>query len=136
MAVKKYGYIFGVALFIIAIGFFIFSTFFKKPDAVENYPSQGTDIIAFGDSLVEGIGATTGNDFVSLLSKKIDRPIINLGHSGDTTAQGFARLSELNSYHPQVVFLLLGGNDHLQKVPIAETFDNLSTIIVKDRLRL
>src|SRR5512145_192612 len=31
-------------------------------------PTNGTSIVAFGDSLVEGRGATPGNDFVSVLS--------------------------------------------------------------------
>ena len=78
---------------------------------ITNYPSRGTDIIAFGDSLVEGMGSSGGNDFVSLLSKKIDQPIINLGHSGDTTEDGVKRIGELDKYNPKIVILLLGGND-------------------------
>lgn len=96
---------------------------------VRNYPSQGTDIVAFGDSLVEGVGATRGNDLVSLLSARIGAPIVNLGESGDTTAQGLARLNELDPYHPKVVILLLGGNDYLQRIPEAQTFENLGNII-------
>ena len=102
---------------------------FKSDSPVHNYPSSGTDIIAFGDSLVEGVGANNGKDFVSLLSQKIGRPIVNLGVSGNTTAQGLARIKELDRYNPKVVLLLLGGNDHLRKVPIEETFANLGKII-------
>ena len=79
--------------------------------------------------MVEGVGSTQGNDFVSLLSKKIGRPIINLGVSGNTTEDGLNRLNELDKYKPKVVILLLGGNDHLKKVPIDETFNNLGKII-------
>jgi len=96
---------------------------------IENYPSPGTDIIAFGDSLVWGTGASKGNNFVDLLSQKIGRPVVNLGVPGDTTADGVARVSELDDYDPEVVLLLLGGNDHLKKVPIDETFDNLARLI-------
>jgi acyl-CoA thioesterase I len=96
---------------------------------ITNYPSSGTDIIAFGDSLVAGSGATSGNDFVSLLSKQIGQEIFNLGVPGNTTADGLARISELDQYRPKVVLLLLGGNDHLRKVPIETTFENLGKII-------
>jgi acyl-CoA thioesterase I len=104
--------------------------FFSNSDTdITNFPSAGTDIIAFGDSLVAGNGATEDNDFVSLLSRKIGRPIINLGVPGDTTADGLARLHELERYRPKVVLLLLGGNDHLKRVPVETTFQNLAKII-------
>ncbi len=96
---------------------------------VRNYPSKGSDIIAFGDSLVTGVGASPGRDFVSLLSQKIARPIINLGKSGDTTAGGLARLSELDAYNPKVVIVLFGGNDYLSRVPQVQTFENLTEIV-------
>lgn len=103
--------------------------YFLSAEPVTNYPSRGVDVIAFGDSLVAGVGSTEGNDFVSLLSKEINKPITNLGRSGDTTADGVSRLKELDAYKPKVVIVLLGGNDYLKKVPIAETRKNLSTII-------
>ena len=96
---------------------------------ITNFPSSGTEIVAFGDSLVAGSGATAGNDFVSLLSKSIGREIVNLGVPGNTTADGLARINELDRYSPKVVLLLLGGNDHLKKVPIETTFHNLGKII-------
>lgn len=115
-----------ISALLIAAGIYYF---FRKPDLITNYPSKGTDIIAFGDSLVEGYGSTTGKDFVSQLSLKIGQPIINLGKSGDITADGIARINELDKYNPKVVLLLLGGNDRLRKVPIAETHKNLATLI-------
>lgn len=109
----------------VALGIYYFS----QGEKITNYPSNGTDIIAFGDSLVEGLGSTSGNDFVSRLSQKINQPIINLGHAGDTTADGLARISRLDEYNPKVVLLLLGGNDHLRKIPVEDTFKNLATLI-------
>lgn len=109
----------------VALGFFYFS----RTELIANYPSKGTDIIAFGDSLVEGVGSTSGNDFVSLLSVKIGKSIINLGHAGDTTADGIARISQLDDHDPKIVLLLLGGNDHLKKIPVADTRKNLAVLI-------
>ncbi len=101
----------------------------SSPRAITNYPSSGLDIIAYGDSLVVGYGATKDHDFVTLLSEQIGQPIINLGVSGDTTKKGVERLHELDKYKPRVVMLLLGGNDALQRVSPEETFANLRTII-------
>ena len=127
MLERRYYYIVAGVLLIGAVWYFFFYS--AREIKITNYPSSGTDIIAFGDSLVVGAGATGGNDFVSLLSKKIGQDIINLGVNGDTTANGLARMSELNRYRPKVVLLLLGGNDHLRKVPIEMTFENLGKII-------
>ena len=127
MPERKMYYIAAVVLLLgIAWYFFFYSA---REVTIKNYPSAGTEIIAFGDSLVVGAGATSGNDFVSLLSKKIEQDIVNLGVAGDTTASGLARMSEFDQYRPKVVLLLLGGNDHLRKVPIETTFENLGRII-------
>lgn len=120
----RWWYWLGAGIVVLAIWFF----FFRSP-TITNYPSAGTDIVAFGDSLVLGVGASEGKDFVSLLSQKLGVPIINLGKSGDTSAAGLARLSELDWYKPKVVLLLLGGNDYLRRVPKEETFATLSKII-------
>ncbi len=119
--------IFGsLVLIVLGIGYFLF----RGGTEIKNYPSSGKDIIAFGDSLVSGVGATAEDkNFVSVLSQKIGKPIINLGVSGNTTADGLARLSELDKYRPKIVLLLLGGNDYLRKIPAETTFNNLGKII-------
>lgn len=88
-------------------------------------------IVAFGDSLMYGIGSTKGNDFVTLLSEKIGMPIVNMGIPGDTTADGVRRVDEALTIKPGVVILLLGGNDALQNVSTTETFNNLRILIEK-----
>jgi acyl-CoA thioesterase-1 len=107
----------------------IYFTFFGGTQKITNYPSAGTTIVAFGDSLVEGVGSTNGNDFVSQLSKKVDVPIVNLGKRGDTTRDARGRLNDVFESNPKIVLLLLGGNDYLQKIPKEETFSNLQFII-------
>lgn len=117
-----------LALLAVALGIgWYFSSVSKA--SITNFPSSGTDIIAFGDSLVAGSGATDGNDFVSLLSQQTGHSIINLGVLGNTTIDGLARIHGLDQYRPKVVLLLLGGNDHLRRVPIQTTFKNLGEII-------
>jgi lysophospholipase L1-like esterase len=85
--------------------------------------------VAFGDSLVQGVGASERHDFVSLLSERIGQPIINLGMSGNTTGDALARLPGVLALDPKIVIVLLGGNDFLRKVPIDTTFANLDTIV-------
>ena len=115
-----------VLIAVAALGYWFF---FLRSGPITNYPSSGTDIIAFGDSLIAGQGATSGHDFVSILSQDIGQPIVNLGVAGNTTADGLARLNQLDQYHPKVVILLLGGNDYLQHDDIDTTFTNLASII-------
>jgi acyl-CoA thioesterase-1 len=124
----RYTIFFIISIFAI---FFIYTKFFK-PENIKNYPSAGKDIVAFGDSLIFGQGASSEDkNFVSLLSDRIGERIINLGVPGNTTQNGLDRLNELEKYNPKVVILLLGGNDYLQKVPIEKTFKNLGEIIQK-----
>lgn len=115
-------------LLVLGGGYFFFG---RGETKIVNYPSQGTDIVAFGDSLVFGEGASRGHDFVSLLSQSIGQPISNLGVPGDTTAQGLARIHELDTYHPKVVLLLLGGNDAIHKIPKEQVFQHLANILVE-----
>ncbi len=122
---KKFLYL-GVGVVVLVIMYFVFGGSTK----IKNYPSSGTDIVAFGDSLIFGVGATSDStNFVSILSRRIGKPIVNLGVSGNTTADGLSRLNQLDKYKPKVVILLLGGNDYLRKVPIDTTFTNLEKII-------
>ena len=103
--------------------------FFSGTPSVTNVPSSGTTLVAFGDSLIAGVGASQGNDFVSILARQVDEPIVNLGRSGDTTRDALTRIDDVLDKDPKVVLLLFGGNDYLQRIPAAETFQNLEQII-------
>ena len=117
------------AIAIVLLGAIVFYFWPRKAATITNYPSSGTDLIAFGDSLVAGYGADDGKDFVSLLSHDINQPIVNLGVDGDTTAQALARIKQLDKYNPKVVILLVGGNDYLQRRDMTQAFVNLGQII-------
>lgn len=128
MSKKQYIYFLVIILVLICFWFLFIRDDQKQ---IRNFPSKGTDIIAFGDSLIVGAGATEGNDFVSLLSKKIGLNIVNLGVSGNTTEDGLSRINEIDQYNPKIVLLLLGGNDAIRKIPIETTFRNLEIMISK-----
>lgn len=117
----------GIVIIILAgIGTYLFST----PDPLPQKASlrQGP-IVAFGDSLIAGHGATFKKDLVNQLEDRINRDIVNLGVNGDTTAKALERVSAVTDKDPSVVIVLLGGNDYLRKVPIDETFSNLGKIV-------
>lgn len=99
-------------------------------------PTAGSTVIAFGDSLVEGHGASSGRDFVSVLSQRLGVPIVNAGRGGDTTATALSRLeTDVLARDPRIVIVLLGGNDILRRVPAEATFTNLGTIVERIRER-
>ena len=106
----------------------------SKYSRVANLDSHGTNIIAFGDSLTAGYGASAGEDYPSRLSALIGTTVINAGVSGDTTDAALARLdADVLSHDPRIVIVGLGGNDFLRSVPIATTEANLRSIIRKIR---
>ena len=83
-------------------------------DSITNYPPRSGPIIAFGDSVTAGVGASAGNDYVSQLERLAGVSIVNAGVSGDTTRDALARLnSDVLSRNPSVVLLWIGGNDVL-----------------------
>lgn len=103
--------------------------FLDSEEQIVNYPPKNDRIIAFGDSLVSGVGSSAGQDFISLLSKKLNTPILNLGVPGNTTADGLSRVKSVTAKDPGTVIILLGGNDYLRNIPEDQTFENLRSII-------
>lgn len=114
-----------VFLVAVVLGTAVF--FWPEPEPL--YPTAGSTVVVFGDSLAFGNGATAGNDIASQLEASLGREVINLGVPGNTTADGLARIDELLAVDPRVVVVILGGNDTLRRVPVAETFVNLAQII-------
>jgi lysophospholipase L1-like esterase len=120
-----------VSLGAVALLFFGWFFFFRAESvrSFTNYPPQNEMIVAFGDSLVQGVGATEGNDLFSQVSRVIGMPIVNKGVSGNTTGQALERIDDVVGLRPGVVVVVLGGNDFLQSVPVETTFKNLRTIV-------
>jgi lysophospholipase L1-like esterase len=97
---------------------------------IDNRASSGTTVVCFGDSLTAGYGSTAGNDYPSLLSKKISLPVINAGVTGDTTRDALLRLDhDVLAHDPKLVIITLGANDFFQGTPKKETLANMTTII-------
>jgi acyl-CoA thioesterase-1 len=101
-------------------------------DYVRNLYSQGKEVVCFGDSLTEGVGAREGEDYPSVLARQLKPPIINAGIRGDTTADGLSRLDQdVLRRDPRLVIVLFGGNDFLRRVPLKETAESLEQIVLR-----
>lgn len=108
----------------------LFSCERERLDNIRNIRSAGETIICFGDSLTEGVGAGSGQDYPAVLSRELGTPVINAGLRGDTTATALERISEaVLSKNPRLVIVLLGGNDFLRRMPRRDTRKNLEAIV-------
>lgn len=103
--------------------------------SLDQVGADGT-ILAFGDSLTVGVGATGENNYPSLLSQMSGIKIINAGVSGETTSQGLMRFAEeLDRTSPNLVILIEGGNDILQNQNPSQIKANLRMMIEEAKKR-
>lgn len=87
-------------------------------------------ILAFGDSLTYGYGASTAQSYPVQLSQLLGMKVINAGISGEKSKQGLERLSALLDEHqPQLLLLCHGGNDVLKKQNLDRMKENLANMI-------
>jgi acyl-CoA hydrolase len=86
----------------------------------------GATVLALGDSITFGTGATPETSYPAVLAGLSGWSIVNAGVPGDTSAGALARLPALMKEHaPKLVLLGIGGNDFLRRVPVAETRANI-----------
>jgi acyl-CoA thioesterase I len=86
----------------------------------------GATVLALGDSLTFGTGATPQTSYPTMLADLSGWQVINAGVPGDTSAEALARLPGLLQEHqPTLVLVSIGGNDLLRRLPEADTRTNL-----------
>lgn len=93
-------------------------------------------ILAFGDSLTDGVGVSRPDSYPAVLERLSGRRVVNAGISGEVTTDGLPRLEELlYQSSPDLLILLEGGNDILRNHNLAKTKSNLSTMITMAKKR-
>ncbi len=115
---------------------FLFLLGCSQPEPVFEKLSEDAVILAFGDSLTYGTGASKDNDYPTILSLLSKHEVINSGIPGEISRAGLERLPEiLDEYQPELLILIHGGNDILRKIPAQQTSNNLLQMINEAKQR-
>ncbi len=101
---------------------------------------QPIRIVAFGDSTTYGQGVERYDAYPAKLEKALrarghNVVVTNAGVSGDTTADGLARLDRAVPAGTQIVIVEFGSNDSFAKIDPATTRSNLQNIMGRLKAR-
>jgi lysophospholipase L1-like esterase len=92
--------------------------------------APNASVLAFGDSLTAGFGASPGQGYPEVLASSAALNIFNAGISGELSREGLERLPELLAQHrPQLVILCHGGNDLLRSTGADAAKSNILAMI-------
>jgi len=98
-------------------------------------PVHAAGILVLGDSLSAGYGLDAGQGWVDLLARRLEQrklpyTVVNASISGDTSADGLARIgASLAQAHPTLLLLELGANDGLRGLSLNALRHNLDAIV-------
>lgn len=102
----------------------------SKPAPKAQALAAGSTVLALGDSLTSGVGATPDTAYPAVLQALTGWQVVNGGVSGDTTAQALSRLPALLQEHqPVLVIVSIGGNDFLRQMSAAGAKDTIREIV-------
>ena len=98
--------------------------------------SGNAAILAFGDSITYGTGASAQHDYPNILAGMTGLKVINAGIPGEISSNGLLRLPALLDLHqPELLILIHGGNDMLRKTSQQQIVNNLESMIREAKQR-
>lgn len=97
-------------------------------------------IVILGDSITAGLGLPPGEAYPAVLQQRLNQEglafdVVNAGVSGDTSADGLARLDWALDGDVRTLVVALGGNDGLRGLPTEQLQRNLGEIISRAQAR-
>ena len=96
---------------------------------LERLPKDAV-VLAFGDSLTFGTGASEDESYPAQLERLIGRRVVRAGVPGEVTAQALARLPEaLDEHAPRLLLLCIGGNDFLRRLGNEQAERNVRAMV-------
>jgi acyl-CoA thioesterase-1 len=107
----------------------------SKSPALSPLPSDAV-VLAFGDSLTFGTGASSAESYPAQLERLIARRVVRAGVPGEVTAMALQRLPAAIAEHaPRLLLLCIGGNDFLRSMSKAAAARNVREMvrIARDR---
>jgi lysophospholipase L1-like esterase len=87
-------------------------------------------LLAFGDSLTFGTGASENESYPAVLEKLTGHKVLNYGIPGEISAEGLARLpGVLDQEKPAMLILCHGANDLLRHMDQSHASENMREMI-------
>ncbi|MEA3136439.1 MAG: acyl-CoA thioesterase [Thermoplasmata archaeon] len=93
---------------------------------------QPGPIVAFGDSLTAGFGASANESYPAVLAADLGIPVLNMGISGQTAEEALARLQDdVIARHPRLVVIAFGANEAMRGYSVASCTDALDRMLTE-----
>ena len=125
----RFGALFATARFAVLAVAFMLAAGCGKQAKLAPLPADAV-LLAFGDSLTFGTGASESESYPAQLAQLSGRRVVREGVPGEVSAAGLKRLAgALDEHQPRLLLLCHGGNDFLRRLPVADAAANVRAMI-------